>query len=134
MFNSEYIVSLCDKIDEFSLLEENWDGYGASVIDDKIITNTKKFLLRLLFCEEIYVDNEDIYPTPYGSLVIDIRIGKNNRISLEIGYNSIGYFTEVEGIENLNEDFFISDITPCDFKSIPDNLKKCIRYFSEVRE
>ncbi len=42
-------------------------------------------------------DEDDLYVTPYGTIVFDWEKNGDNVFSLEVGANDIGYFIEVDG-------------------------------------
>jgi hypothetical protein len=124
------VTAVKNKLSELSQLTYNWDGYGASAIPERVIKNSYKFI-DTLFSEDcaLYLSPEDITPTPYGSIVMDLT-SVYGLVSLEIGKTQIGFFTEYEDGEN-----FDSDGEDTDFRSIPDALKKAIDllYGREIR-
>ena len=116
------VFSKClNEIDKISKLEEDWDGYGAIVPSEIIIENAKIFL-SLIFNNDYKVfDEENIYPTPYGTIIIDIEPKDDYFVSVEIGNNAIGWFTKF-GKDNYPKEFE-SDLYETDFKSLPEEVK-----------
>jgi hypothetical protein len=99
-------------------LQENWDGYGASAISATIIRNTRTFL-RTLQAKGIKIeDSTNIYPTPYGTVVIEVN---NNRglVSMEIDRHRIGFFTDYRASGNWGAEGIDTD-----FKEIPEQLRQ----------
>ena len=93
-------------------LEENWDGYGASIISPEVIENTITFLNTL--GERSDIEEDDITPTPYGSIVVDLP-----KVSIEIGKKKIGWFS-------LNDDLNDSMGEDTDFINLPEKLKELL--------
>lgn len=106
------------KLQHIGRLSENWDGYGASSVTNNVIKNALKFL-RTLQQEGIRMPlTDDIYPTPYGTLVIELY-NQYGLVSLEISDQQVGYFTDYRGRNNWG-----SEGIDTDFNSIPDQLKE----------
>lgn len=104
-----------NRISEISLLEENWDGYGATVPSVKVIKNAYKFIDALIK-ENFDLKPDAITPTPYGSIVLDIE-SKLGLVSIEIGSEKVGYFTEYIEVIDV-----ASDGINTDFRSVPDEI------------
>lgn len=51
-----------------------------------------------------HLDKENIYRTPYGTLVLDWEKDEDNVFSLEIGSSKIGYFVEEDGTDVIQVD------------------------------
>lgn len=100
------------KIKRLGELEENWDGYGASSIPQAIVKNALTFLRTIGERDDLV--EEDISPTPYGSITIDL-----SKVSVEIGIKQIGWFSfEPEGNDSLGED--------TNFINLPEKLKELL--------
>jgi len=99
----KHSVPLENRVASFSKLKINWDGYGGVVPQKNVINNSLRFIQSLptSLLESIEIDS--IIPTPYGSIVIDFENG-NNTISVEIGENKIGFFTDFQSLENISSD------------------------------
>ena len=82
-------------LDSIAKLQVNWDGYGAVPPDNSVIVNARAFLDMMPVSLANELTENSIVPTPYGTLVFDWE--KNaNLISVEIGENEIGFFTDFE--------------------------------------
>jgi hypothetical protein len=106
------------RLQHISRLPENWDGYGASSATRNVIKNASKFF-RTLQQEGIKMpQTDDIYPTPYGTVVIELY-NQYGLVSLEISDQKVGYFTDYKGRSNWGAEGIDTD-----FNSIPDQLKE----------
>ncbi len=104
------------RLEKIARLHNNWDGYGASPVSRQVVKNTTAFL-RVL--QEKGLDlptSDDIYATPYGSVVIELY-NKYGLVSLEIGNHQVGYFTDYRGRSNWG-----SEGIETDFNSVPEVL------------
>lgn len=120
-FMTSKIQELKQRINEIRALDENWDGYGACRMPKLVINNTYRFIDTLYEnLSEISIDPDNITPTPYGSIEIDLESQKG-LVSLEIGQNGIGFFTKY-----IKEDNIESNGEKTDFKSIPEALQKAM--------
>lgn len=99
-------------------LQNNWDGYGASAISATIIRNARTFLRTLQGKGVEIEDPTNIYPTPYGTVVIEVN---NDRglVSMEIDRHRIGFFTDYRASGNWG-----SEGIDTDFKEIPEQLRQ----------
>ena len=109
---------LSARMRDISALQENWDGYGASAVPNVIVRNARTFLRTL---QEKGIEIEDpanIYPTPYGTVVIEVT---NDRglVSMEIDHHRIGFFTDYRANGNWG-----SEGIETDFKDIPEQLQQ----------
>ena len=73
-------------------------------ISSKVLINSHNFLniLSPSLLEELDLNN--VYSTPYGTLVLDWEKDSDNVFSLELGADKIGYFMEVDGIDEKKVD------------------------------
>lgn len=99
-------------------LQENWDGYGASAVPTDIIRNARSFLRTLQGQGVVIEDATNIYPTPYGTVVIEVY---NDRglVSMEIDRHHVGFFTDYRACGNWG-----SEGIDTDFKEIPEQLRQ----------
>lgn len=99
-------------------LHDNWDGYGASSISAIIVRNARTFLRTLQRNGVEIKDPTNIYPTPYGTVVIEVY---NDRglVSMEIDRHRIGFFTDYRYSGNWGAEGIDTD-----FKEIPEQLKQ----------
>ena len=72
------------KLEQIANLPDNWDGYGACIIPEKVLENTETVLEKVIFTEKELLEDLDMYPNPNGT--ISFIYDKNNYImNLEIG-------------------------------------------------
>lgn len=109
------------RVREIATLKEGWDGFGATAISDQVIKNTFR-LLDTIYNElsDINIVPDDLTPTPYGSIEIDIET-KKGLVSVEIGKRKLGFFTKY-----INDEDFESEGEETDFKSIPSSLQRAL--------
>ena len=87
-----------------SSLNDCWDGYGAIVPSKTVIDNALNFLKEIdKRGLSFLLDEEDIVPTPYGTIDIDF-MNDTDGVYVEIGDTEIGYFTEFMTKENIASD------------------------------
>lgn len=115
------------RLNSFKLLTQNWDGYGADIVDSLAIANSKKFLLALPEHLVDSVKSEDITVTPYGTIVIDWHNGKGELVSTEVGNHTFGFFTEFNDNDspklervNFNENSLPSELFSAFTKLLKD--------------
>lgn len=95
--------ALSQRLSELVCLSPDWDGYGAAVPDIATYTTAIAFLKRIDQKTLSYLTEDDIVPTPYGTIVLDFSNGEN-LVSIEIGENRIGFFTEFSDGANSESD------------------------------
>ncbi len=95
------ISNLKSQITEFSRLEEDWDGYGAAVINRKAISNSIAIAERM---GNIDLDNVDFMPSHNGAVIFKLKIN-NSVVSGEIGDVSMSYFVRVSGKDTEYHNF-----------------------------
>lgn len=113
-------TALKNRISEIDNLQNNWDGYGAIVPSGVVIKNAFKFIDCILTEGLNAITKDDIVPTPYGSIVFDFNTDKR-LVSVEIGSDQIGFFTEF-----VSQNDFVSDGINTDFRTIPESLRKAL--------
>lgn len=97
-----------ETVDAISQLKNNWDGYGAVPPSHSVVDNTKNFITSLPKVIINLLIEDNITPTPYGTIVLDIK-KLESLISVEIGDEMIGYFTEFADNDNPSNEFSIKD-------------------------
>lgn len=111
------VTSVKNRISEIESLPANWDGYNAVAPAHNVAKNAFKFVDALLAEGYNCISDDDVTPTPYGSIVLDVK-SERGLVSIEIGDTMLGYFTEfIDG-----NDFSSEGITT-DFRTLPDELK-----------
>lgn len=95
--------SLTHRVSELMCLDPNWDGYGAVVPDLATYTTVLDFIQKIDRETLSYLNNDDIVPTPYGTIVLDFSKGEN-LVSVEIGEDRVGFFTDFVDGDNSELD------------------------------
>ena len=115
-----------NRLMEICNLKDNWDGYGA--IQPK--NTTIRQVISTLSCLDLkvlqFLEDEDIIPTPYGTIVVDLYRG-SNRLSIEFGESKIGFFSEL--VNGLNTE---SEGVNYDRTKLPNELQKAIELFLQA--
>ena len=116
------VEKLKNRLQSLNKLADNWDGYGASRPHKLAIRQATAFLTGLHLKVLQYLDEEDIVPTPYGTIVIDLYREKN-RLSIEFGESKVGFFSEFmnQNVESNGVKF--------DKTKLPNELEKAISLF-----
>jgi hypothetical protein len=96
-------IDLLKKLSTISNLEENWDGYNGAAFDFSVIHNSLAFLKNLPENVISDIKTDDLTPTPYGTLVFDFN-NNDDLVSVEIGENQIGFYTDFRTSDNFNLD------------------------------
>lgn len=112
-----------DRLDKIKSMPVSWDGNDVCFVDASVIYNVKDFLEQIDDIFMDYLDEEDILPTPYGTITLDFE-KNNNAISVEIGESKIAFFTDFEDKKNSK-----SDGTYFNHKMIPVELKNALIHF-----
>ncbi len=107
-------------------LNDNWDGYNAIRPNKAIINQTNSFLSSLQFGVLQFLNEDDVLPTPYGTIVTDFYRSRN-RLSIEFGESSIGFFSEFINGENVESEGIKYDKT-----KFPNELETAIRLFLQA--
>lgn len=105
--NSTKISNLKNQIIEFSNLDVDWDGYGASKINRKAISNSISIADRM---GNVDLDNVDFMPSHNGAVLFKLKV-KNSVVSGEIGDVSMSYFVRIPGEETEYHNFEAIDKT-----------------------
>ena len=111
------------KLHTIACLDENWDGYDAVVPSEQTIRNSFSFVETAFKEGFTQLDPEDVYPTLYGSVVLDFETEQTGLVSVEIGKEQIGFFTDFKNKPN-----YALDATQSDFTEIPPTLKKVLEF------
>lgn len=106
------IQELFDTLEEYSLLEENWDGYNADKPNQKIINNAKQFLLLLM---KTTINFPKLMISSSGHIGLYFQLNKENYIEIEIEENCYSYFVDTKtkglfGKDDLSLDIIDEDL------------------------
>jgi len=96
------ILNLEEKISAFLKLKENWDGFDAATPDEQVVSNAIQFINSLPDGVLKNIETETT-PTPYGTIVIDFRVGQEF-LSVEVGNTQIGFFSKFNNGDDLSSD------------------------------
>lgn len=91
---------LINRLIEIENLNDNWDGYGAAKPNSLTISNCKTFINSFSTKVLQYLDVEEIYPMPYGTVVMELYKGEN-LLSIEFGESKVGFFSEFTTKDNI---------------------------------
>lgn len=95
--------NLLSHLQQIEFLEDNWDGYGAILPTANIFFYMKKFLVETPPVLLKSLEEDDIYPTPHGTLIINWE-SNNDIVSLEIGEEYSGFYCEFsDGFQDEDE-------------------------------
>src|SRR5690606_3170082 len=61
------------RLNKILALDENWDGFNSVRIGKKVIMNTMAFLGSIPTHLISKIEEDYIYPTPYGTILIEIE-------------------------------------------------------------
>jgi hypothetical protein len=108
------------EINSYKNLKDGWESQDSFAPPIETINNSINFVNSLGNLVEL-IDEDYIYPTGDGTIVIDFQNDNGDLVSVEIRESSIGYFFETEGhIKTVDSD----NITNNQYLS--DNLKSLI--------
>ena len=109
---------------EIAILEYNWDGYGASPIEEQVLNNSV-FLIENLPDNCVHLlQKENILPNPNGTLSFEWS-KKGNELFLEIGNNYATYYCKKgEIIKIINNKFIL--LNSLEFRQFVKDLKSCL--------
>lgn len=104
------------RLEKIARLQNDWDGFGASSVSRQVVKNATTFIRTLKEKGLKLPTSDDIYATPYGSVVIE-QYNNYGLVSMEIGDHQVGYFTDYRGRSNWG-----SEGIETDFKTVPEVL------------
>ena len=103
-YNSEF-ERIKKHISLFLNLEKGWDGYSAVAPKEETLENVLCILQNIKDKYLKLLDNEDIIPSPYGTISLYFNDFEDNELSVEFGAKYIGISGEINGkiiiIDNL---------------------------------
>jgi hypothetical protein len=119
------IERIHQEINSYKNLKDSWDGDGSQLILRKTIHNTINFVNSLENLLEL-IDEDYIYPTGDGTIVIDFQNDNDDLVSVEIRESSIGYFFQTEGHISI-----VDSYKPIDNEYLSPKLKSIIQKIYE---
>ena len=104
-----YLSKAFDRIDHLSLLNDDWDGYGAKKISYHVLRNLRDVLL--------ISDNDDwenwmISPAPDGTLALQ---SKCHTSSISVGDKEFSYYSATDDMEDWGDNV---TFTPSSFLEV----------------
>ena len=96
------------EINSYKNLKDGWDGVDSSAPTYETITNTIGLIDSLGDCLEL-IDEDYIYTTWDGTIVIDFQNDYDDLVSVEIGQNSVGYFFQTEGHVSVVDNYKVTE-------------------------
>jgi hypothetical protein len=115
------IERIHQEINSYKNLKDGWDHDGSQLILLKTIHNAINFVNSLENLLEL-IDEDYIYPTGDGTIVIDFQNEKGDLVSVEIRESSIGYFFQTEGHIST-----VDSYKPLDNEYLSPKLKSIIQ-------
>jgi len=109
------------EINSYKNLKDGWDHDGSQLILLKTIHNAINFVNSLENLLEL-IDEDYIYPTGDGTIVIDFQNENGDLASVEIRESSIGYFFQTEGHISI-----VDSYKPLDNEYLSPKLKSIIQ-------
>ncbi len=119
------IERIHQEINSYKNLKDGWDGDDSFRPSDRTINNTINFVNSLENLLEL-IDEDYIYPTGDGTIVIDFQNENGDLASLEFGPISIGYFFQTEGHIST-----VDSYKPLDNEYLSPKLKSIIQKIYE---
>lgn len=96
-----------------SFLRPDWNGDGADVPSEQTFFNANRFIERLPDDILQNLPEENINLTPYGTIIFDFENESGELVSVEVGKEKIGFFTEFisgENIESSGEKIGVNEV------------------------
>ena len=85
-------------IEEYSLLQDNWNGYGALPIDKDVISTVKELLSTLIY-------QPDVFPTGRGGIQIEYQKTDDSYLEFEFFPNGQIGMLKIDSNQNEEERF-----------------------------
>jgi hypothetical protein len=109
-----------NNIEEFLILEKNWDGYGAIPVRLDSAKNAKELIKSL--SEELFKHFYDGYPNTHGTISFEWKNKKDEEFFIEIGDSKISYFLTSNGQATIKKDLI--EFNPENLETIESLIKK----------
>ena len=94
---------------EIAILKQNWDGYGASSIERKVLFNVRFLINKLPDLLLNFLEKDNILPNPNGTISME-WVNDGHELFLEIGNDySTYYLKNKDKIEKINNQFIIAN-------------------------
>ena len=94
---------------EIAILKQNWDGYDASPIEQKVLFNVRFLIHKLPDALLNLLEKDNILPNSNGTISIE-WVNDTSELFLEIGNNYSTYYLKNKGeIKKINNQFVITN-------------------------
>lgn len=110
---------VANRLQCFLTLENGWDGYSAVVPKEVTIGNVMLVLDNLKDKYIKLLNEEDVVPSPYGTVSLYFEDEKSNELSIEFGKEYIGINGAING-----EEIIVDDLPIYQFDSAIDYINK----------
>jgi hypothetical protein len=94
--------NVLDSIEEFSKLENDWDGYGAISVSSKSAENAKEFIQNL--SDDLFENFHDGYPNTHGTISFEWKNKHQEEFFIEIGDIKMSCFLILNGQKTIKKD------------------------------
>lgn len=119
------IERIHQEINSYKNLKDGWESQDSFAPPIETINNAINFVNSLGNLLEL-IDEDYIYPTGDGTIVIDFQNDNGDLASIEIRESSIGYFFQTEGHISI-----VDSYKPIDNEYLSPKLKSIIQKIYE---
>jgi hypothetical protein len=110
-------------IEEFTNIENNWDGYGAIPLSLESAKNAKEFISILP--EGAFQHFHDGFPNTHGTISFEWKNKKEEEFFVEIGETKMSYFLTLEGQTTIKKD--LVEFSFKNLKALNLEIKKMVK-------
>lgn len=105
-------------INNIEKLKFNWDGDGAEAPNKDAMENARHLIMKLSPQDISHLDVNDIYPSTYGSIIMDFEM-ERGVVSVELGDKTLGFYTDFSEGDN-----YAAEGISTEFEYVPEILQK----------
>jgi hypothetical protein len=95
--HQHYVGLLCHQVESFKSLPDGWDGYDGVAPSETVVDNTLRLMPLLPSVWALRLKQEDITPTPYGTITLEWQPGCEQYFGIEIGERNWAAFGKLDG-------------------------------------
>ncbi len=98
-------IRIINQLNDFALLEENWDSYGAIRISEIVIEKA------ISIVKNLYLNNIFVYytaPSPSGDILLELK-NKNKTLEIEISHEGETTYTSLQEGDEIKTGIWIKD-------------------------
>lgn len=111
------IEKIHQEINSYKNLKDGWDGEDSFPPPNETINNAINFVDSLGESLKL-IDEDYIYPTGDGTIVIDFQNDYDDLVSVEIGSISVGYFFQTDSHVSIVDAYNVTEGISPKLKSI----------------